>query len=754
MALHTSLRAWFIAGSLSTAAFAAEPGEPEPDEAGLANLLGETVGSSASQRAERAADAPGTTWSISGTDLKRYGIQSVEEALRYLGHGFFSHEADARLNNSFSARGYESSNLGSHLAVLIDGNQAGGSSRIARSTQPYLMPIELVDHIEVILGPGSVIYGNSAMLGVVNVVTRTSSSLAKSAAVMQGSLGTPGDPRAKDLSWGEAWARVAVFGGTRFELGGETFDLVWHAAVRWDRQQGRAMYNPRPSYVGDPFDDPSAAFVREDVFNRDLGGRLFTRGSWGRWTFRGWLAAFGGTGTGPVAGSGASHTFEAELGLDATYAKPVSDRGEFSIRFYASLFDTRVITDPLEPDASVCQRELGTQRCYDTISYQSLRPYIEPLFKWDWDQTGAHVTTVGAQVFMDGSFITTGWADPDGSAAKNDAPIVAPLPNAALYAQHIWHGSWGLLNVGVRGDVGLLGWAVSPRVAAGRSLWRDATLKAVFSTGFRTPSITERFLRIEGFLEPNPNIGPERVYSAELDLLQKLKLQSVQLSVFAVAWEGVISTRNIVVDGVSVQQFGNLRSVWAAGVNLGWQGSAGPFDWGLSANVAPGRVRLPAEAAMYSEAQLAEQRLTRRAVDTYGRSALGGVFMPADGVPDFYANGHVSWSAGEGMPRLSLAANVGSPRPRNGYTGNDRFLDARNVESPATEWTVDVRSAFEMPLSKRVLFRFMVTARTLGANATWPRVGNSIAPAAGGGIGFAANPNAPVSAMAEVAVGL
>ncbi len=34
------------------------------------------------------------------------------------------------------------------------------------------IPLEMVDHIEVILGPGSVLYGSNAMLGVINVITK------------------------------------------------------------------------------------------------------------------------------------------------------------------------------------------------------------------------------------------------------------------------------------------------------------------------------------------------------------------------------------------------------------------------------------------------------------------------------------------------------------------------------------------------------------------------------------------------------
>src|SRR4051812_43817409 len=190
----------FDAGSVPVRVEAAAP-----DEAGLETLLAEPVVSAASRTAESASEAPGTTWTITGTDLKRYGIQSVEEAIRFLGHGMTSYEYDDRLNAAFGARGYLSDNIGLHLAVLIDGNQAGGSAKTARGSQQYMMPIELVDHLEVVLGPGSVIYGNSAMLGVINVVTRRGSSLEDTNAVFQASAGLPGDKWAKDISWGEAW---------------------------------------------------------------------------------------------------------------------------------------------------------------------------------------------------------------------------------------------------------------------------------------------------------------------------------------------------------------------------------------------------------------------------------------------------------------------------------------------------------------------------------------------------------------------
>jgi outer membrane receptor protein involved in Fe transport len=737
-----------VAFVLTSTAARAEEGDSD-----LEALLAEPVVKSASLQAESARDAPATTWIISGTDLQRYGIQSIEEAVRFLGHGMTSYEYDGRMNAAFGARGYMSDNLGLHLAVLIDGNQAGGSAKTARGTEQFLLPIELVDHIELVLGPGSVIYGGSAMLGVINVVTKSATSV-NPGVVVQGSAGLPGDAWAKDLSWGEAWLRAAAYGGTSFQLAGDTLNVVWHLSGRWDRQEGRSRWKPLNNGV-DPFADPLGAYTREDVFNRDVHTKLFARATWGHWTLMGWVGIAAGQGTGPIEGTGASTYLEPEYGLDVAWTRHVGKHGDLSLRAYAVIYDSRATTPTTGTiDPAACQMKVGTDVCYDTLHYLNFRPYVEPTFSWDWTGDRSHVTTLGAQAYIDGSVITTGSISADGLHTQSDDPIVAPLIDGALYAQHIWRGKYGVLNAGLRGDYGVLGSAVSPRIAYTRDTWEGGTAKVLFSTGFRMPAITERYLEIPHFLTSNPDIQPERVYSAEIDFNHRVGRQNIQLAGFGTYYQGLIGTHTVPVNGETLQQFANLHDVWGLGVNLGWQGGAGPFDWGASLNYAPGRVMLPPGIESFNNQQLAAARLDRRAIDEYGQQLYGAPVLPADAMADFYAIAHASVSLGVGLPRLSVAFNLTSPKLRVGYASNGLLIDPRNVDGVLLPWSVYLRGGIEQAIGKHVLLRVLATGSSLTTTPDGPRVGNAEAPSPRGGLGAATNPIAPLSVMAEVHVRL
>lgn len=70
---------------------------------------------------------------------------------------------------SVSIRGFRTDTTGvdikGHVLILIDGHRAGTGN-------VSVIPLENVERIEIVRGPGSVVYGSAAMGGVINVITR------------------------------------------------------------------------------------------------------------------------------------------------------------------------------------------------------------------------------------------------------------------------------------------------------------------------------------------------------------------------------------------------------------------------------------------------------------------------------------------------------------------------------------------------------------------------------------------------------
>lgn len=156
---------------IAIAAVAAH-GVARADNDDLEAALEQGLVTTASQMAETKASAPATSSVISAEDIHRHGIRSLNEALNYLALGMVT--TSPAHGGEIGARGVLITvDYGNHVLLLIDGHAVnepyGGAANFDRGLG---VPIELVDHIEVILGPGAVLYGSNAMLGVVNVVTK------------------------------------------------------------------------------------------------------------------------------------------------------------------------------------------------------------------------------------------------------------------------------------------------------------------------------------------------------------------------------------------------------------------------------------------------------------------------------------------------------------------------------------------------------------------------------------------------------
>jgi vitamin B12 transporter len=103
---------------------------------------------------------------ISGEDLRARGVRFVQDALREVPGATVVQVGSFGGVTSLFLRGGESD----YVKVLIDGipaNQPGGAFNWANLTT------DNIDRIEILRGPGSVIYGSDAVSGVVQIFTRS-----------------------------------------------------------------------------------------------------------------------------------------------------------------------------------------------------------------------------------------------------------------------------------------------------------------------------------------------------------------------------------------------------------------------------------------------------------------------------------------------------------------------------------------------------------------------------------------------------
>jgi len=102
---------------------------------------------------------------VSDTDLARRAVSTVDEAVNKAPGVLF-------LNGQVNIRGSSGfvEGLGSRVLMLVDGVPANQGDRGGIDWD--MVPVADVDHVEVVKGAGSALYGTAALGGVVNLITR------------------------------------------------------------------------------------------------------------------------------------------------------------------------------------------------------------------------------------------------------------------------------------------------------------------------------------------------------------------------------------------------------------------------------------------------------------------------------------------------------------------------------------------------------------------------------------------------------
>lgn len=505
----------------------------------------------ASKYAQKQSEVAAAVSVITRDEIRTYGWRTLAEALASL-PGI--HTTYDRQYSYVGARGFGlPGDFNSRLLLTVDGNRANevvyGTALMGRE---FLVDLDLVERIEYIPGPGGAVYGQNALFGVVNVVTRSGADVnGGEVALAHTTLDSGNEVRA---TWGgvldngvdvllsanayEADGRDLYFEYGSSGVAGVASGMDGERDRQFFGRAGRGPWSFDFSYGDRRKDDPIAAYKSdplapgqyaedrhlltqlqyEDRFaggTLQVSGRLFL----GRERFRGLFHH-----------SGQAHRYA------------------FSSDWQG--IEVRVVS--------------------------TARPDHKTMFGFEYQDN----------------------ARQDQSVVDAANPAVgAVVPGAGWRAGVYAQDEWGLTEtlsatLGLRADRSdISGNALSPRLALAWQMTPDTTLKAMYGRAFRAPNALERNFS-DGMTQlPNPNLDAERIDTLEL-LAEQRVTPSLRLRATAYRWtmQGLVTLAGL---PGGFNQYQNGADIEARGVELSADKT---WEWG-------GRVRgsLSRQDACYAD---------------------------------------------------------------------------------------------------------------------------------------------------------
>src|ERR1022692_639795 len=168
----TAVRLLVLAPIILGTAFAQRVGAPtdDLDKLSVDELFTLQV-TSVGRKAQELSKAPAAVFVLTAEDIRRSGATSIPEALQWV-PGLTVSRLDGR-SWSVSARG-GSRLFANQILVMIDGRSLYMPLFSGVIWDTIDVPLENIEQIEVVRGPGAVMWGPNAVNGVINIITKSS----------------------------------------------------------------------------------------------------------------------------------------------------------------------------------------------------------------------------------------------------------------------------------------------------------------------------------------------------------------------------------------------------------------------------------------------------------------------------------------------------------------------------------------------------------------------------------------------------
>ncbi|TWT78508.1 Colicin I receptor precursor [Posidoniimonas polymericola] len=458
-----------------------------------------------SRSSEKSSKAPGVVQVITAEQIRAYGGKTLREVLERATSIWTPNSAYVP-NNVTSIRGDLFGHYDIHVLLLMnnrpfkDTNQGGMHMAIYNS-----FPIEMLERIEIIRGPGSVLYGTNAYSGVINLVTKKGAVSANEASVLAGSndtyrygatLGSGDQDADSDLYIGAMHLRSGGFEFSGFDEIGAPFSHLFHHD---DYGVGAALQ------YGD--------FTFNSLIAQSIQGGLGT--PTGRALDNAYFAA-----TRAFADVGYTLGAGEDVSLETHFTYNYSDQSSFT------------------PTLAI-----GSFISHDYLFEPILRASITDKLQW---MGGATAEIREGQL---------GTAVPKYSKTWYSA-----------YTQVVYQANeWLTLTAGVQGNMpGTLKHGVAPRAGAILQLTELWSTKLLYGNAFRSPSSSETDFSAGTVFVGNPNLAPETIDTYEAQLVRTTEGSRLACTYFHSIYSDMVAR-----DGsLSPPTYGNLGSLEIQGVEL------------------------------------------------------------------------------------------------------------------------------------------------------------------------------------------
>lgn len=524
--LHSALRK-AVGACLLVSSCCGYAQTPVPDEDALFAPIPKVE--TASRFSQRTDEAPSSVTIVSARDIETYGYRTLGDILNSV-RGFTV--SGDRNYTYLGARGFaRTGDYNSRFLFLLDGRRMNdnlyGDVGLG---EDGVIDVALIDRVEIVRGPSSSLYGASAFLGVINIITKRGRDL-------EGGELAAGAGSEHSLSVRGAW-------GAQPDAGHE---FLVSASAYGSRGAPRLYYSA--------FDAAATNFGVAENADGERAQRLFGKLRLGHLEFEGALVdrtkhvPTGSFGT--VFNDNRTVTRDRRVFLEARHEAEISP---------ATMLRSRFSWNANYSDG-------------DYVYDRGAGPYINKDYSrgtW-WTAELAAVTRIGTAHRL--AYGAEYQKDQRLEQGNYDTAVYLSdrrkAQNSALYVQDEWRVAGAIVNVGLRYDhYTTFGSTTSPRIGLILPVRDGTTVKLLSGKAFRVPNAYELYYSDGNQTQmANPDLRPETILTREAVLEQRLA-GGWRLSASAYEYEISNLIRQTTDPASGLLVFGNLSHVSTSGVEF------------------------------------------------------------------------------------------------------------------------------------------------------------------------------------------